>query len=159
MELFERFEEMNDILDRMNAEATTNADIPYVRLHDYLHYVDVKSFLHTYTRRLRLPEDEKVALLDFCYRDTLQLKPLIRDMDLYAFTFHYFKEMTYRTGNLDTPDDCVEKLDMERFSAYKEAREAQWSGAELSGEDRRLLDESFGHVISAMKAASISAEI
>lgn len=31
--------------------------------------------------------------------------------------------MTYRIGNLDTPDDCVEKLDMDILSPYRSARE------------------------------------
>lgn len=151
MTLFERFEEMNHVLDRMNAEATAAADIPYIRLHEYLHYVDVKTFWDTYTRRLRLPADVSADYLAFCYSDTLQLKPLIRDMDLYAFTFHYFKSMTYRTGNLDTPDDCVEKLDMERLSAYRAAREKQWRGETLTNDEEQLLAIPLRDILGCMR--------
>lgn len=31
--------------------------------------------------------------------------------------------MTYRAGNLDTPDDCVEKRDMDILLPYRPARE------------------------------------
>lgn len=33
------------------------------------------------------------------------------------------KSMTYRAGNLDTPDDCVEKRDMDILLPYRPARE------------------------------------
>ena len=118
MELFERFEELSRVIDQMNEQAVQKRDVPYVRLHDYVHYCDVQTFFHAYTRRLRLPLEKEKALFDFCYRDTLERKSEIGQTDLYAFTYHYFKNMTYRTGNLDTPDDCVEKLDLDLFDYY-----------------------------------------
>lgn len=44
--------------------------------------------------------------------------------------------MTYRIGNLDTPDDCVEKLDMDILSPYRSAREKQWRGEALTPQER-----------------------
>lgn len=140
MELFERYEALSSHIDQMNAEATKKADIPYIRLHDYVHYCDVKTFLHAYTVRLRLSKAETDSLLAFCVRDTLEMKSGTGEIDLYALTFHYFKSMVYRTGNLDTPDDCVEKLDMDRFGPYRAAREKQWAGDELTEEEQTLLD-------------------
>ena len=89
MELFERFDELSRTVDAMNAEATHNACIPYLRLHEYIHYCDVKLFLFGYTRRLCMSEAERTSLLRFCYEDTLLLKSRIGNRDLYAFTFHY----------------------------------------------------------------------
>ena len=59
MELFERFDELSRTVDAMNAEATHNACIPYLRLHEYIHYCDVKLFLFGYTRRLCMSEAER----------------------------------------------------------------------------------------------------
>ena len=36
MNLFERFEELNRIIDSMNAQAADTRDIPVILLHDYL---------------------------------------------------------------------------------------------------------------------------
>lgn len=151
MERFERFEELSAIIEGMNAEAVEKAEIPYIRLHDYVHYCDVKTFLHAYTRRLRLSKEERESLLFFCYRDTLELKNLIGERDLYAFTFRYFKRMVFRTGNLDTPDDCVEKLDMDRFNPYRAAREKSWRGEKLTEEEARLLRDTADTVIRDMR--------
>lgn len=150
MELFDRFEELSKIVDHMNAEATRNGDVPYLRLHEYIHYCDVKLFLFGYTRRLRMSGEERAALLRFCYQDTLGLKSRIGHRDLYTFTFHYLKRMTYRTGNLDTPDDCVEKLDMERFTPYRLAREAQWRGETLSPQRSALLKNTVCEILREM---------
>ena len=139
MELFERFENLSRVIDQMNEQAVQERDVPYVRLHDYVHYCDVQTFFHAYTRRLRLPQEEEKALFAFCYRDTLERKSEIGQTDLYAFTYHYFKNMTYRTGNLDTPDDCVEKLDLDLFMPYRQAREKEWRGETLNDTERELL--------------------
>lgn len=138
MELFDRFEELTGVIARMNSEAASQQDVPYIRLHDYVHYCDLQMFLHAYTRRLRLSAEKQAELLAFCYQDTLRLKNIIGPVELYTFTFHYLKCMTYRTGNLDTPDDCVEKLDMERFDRYRLAREKEWRGEALSAEEQAL---------------------
>ena len=151
MDLFERFEQLTSVMEAMNAEATKQADIPYIRLHDYVHYCDVKTFLHDYARRLRLNPAERESLLAFCFRDTLEIKSRIGERDLYAFTFHYFKSMVYRTGNLDTPDDCVEKLDMDRFGPYRAAREKQWRGETLTEEENHLLSDTEAAVQRAMR--------
>lgn len=63
MELFERFEDLSRVIDQMNEQAVQERDVPYVRLHDYVHYCDVQTFFHAYTRRLRLPQEEEKALL------------------------------------------------------------------------------------------------
>ena len=151
MDLFERFEQLTSVMEAMNAEATKQADIPYIRLHDYVHYCDVKTFLHDYARRLRLNPAERESLLAFCFRDTLEIKSRIGERDLYAFTFHYFKSMVYRTGNLDTPDDCVEKLDMDRFGPYRATREKQWRGETLTEEENHLLSDTEDAVLRAMR--------
>ena len=151
MELFERFEELSGIVERMNEEAVKRPDLPYIRLHDYVHYRDVKDFLLSYIRRLRLSDEEKSALLEFCYRDTLEMKSRIGERDLYAFTFRYFKSMVYRTGNLDTPDDCVEKLDMDRFGPYRSAREKQWRGEKLTPAEEKTLRYTEEKVLRSMK--------
>ena len=151
METFERFEELSGVIDRMNAEAARKTDVPYIRLHEYVHYCDVQVFLHAYTRRLRLDEETRKRLLAFCFRDTLEMKSRIGERDLYAFTFHYFKSMVYRTGNLDTPDDCVEKLDMDVFTPYRNAREKQWRGEKPTGEEEKLLQDTERRILAAMR--------
>ena len=151
MDLYERYEALTAVVESMNAEATHADDIPYIRLHEYVHYCDVKVFLHAYARRLRLGDAENAALLDFCYRDTLELKSCIAERDLYAFTYHYFKSMVYRTGNLDTPDDCVEKLDMDRFGPYRAAREKQWRGEPLSDKEQDLLTDTEKKILESMR--------
>ena len=148
---FERYEQLSAFVEEMNAQAMNQWDIPYLRLHDYLHYCDVKTFLLAYTRRLRLKESETQDLLAFCFRDTLELKNGLGNVDLYAFTYHYFRKMCYRTGNLDTPDDCVEKLDLERFGAYRQAREKQWRGEGLSDEERAILDRTVKDALMSLK--------
>ncbi len=152
MELFERFDQLTAVTEKMNAEAVARPDTPYLRLHEYVHYCDTQTFLHAYTRKLRLPPEEASALLRFVYRDTLELKQKIGALDLYAFTYHYLKRMTYRTGNLDTPDDCVEKLDMERLAPYRAAREKQWRGEALAPEEQALLDDTLRGALEALKA-------
>ena len=151
MELFKRYEELTGIVERMNEEAVKRADIPYIRLHDYVHYRDVKDFLTAYVRRLRLSDEEKAALLEFCYRDTLDMKARIGERDLYAFTFRYFKAMVYRTGNLDTPDDCGEKLDMDRFGPYRAAREKQRRGETLTPAEEETLRYTEEKILASMK--------
>ncbi|MDD3336171.1 MAG: hypothetical protein PHI98_11745 [Eubacteriales bacterium] len=153
MELFERFEELNRMVETLNAEATHNGNIPYLRLHEYIHYCDVKLFLFGYTRKLCMSQEERTSLLRFCYKDTLSLKSRIGNLDLYAFTFHYLKRMTYRTGNLDTPDDCVEKLDLERFTPYRLAREAEWRGEPLPTETRSLLEQTLAEILAELDEA------
>ncbi len=150
MELFDRYEEVNAVIEGMNRQATAQHDIPYIRLHDYVHYCDVKTFLYAYTRRLRLSETERKELLAFCYEDTLRLKNTLGNVDLYAFTYHYLKCMTYRTGNLDTPDDCVEKLDMERFGRYRQAREKQWRDEPLTAEETALVQRTVSDALDAL---------
>ena len=151
MDLFARYDELTDIIERMNAEAVKRNDLPYIRLHDYVHYMDVKDFLQAYTRRLRLSAEERSSLLRFCCRDTLELKTRAGERDLYALTFHYFKAMVVRTGNLDTPDDCVEKLDMDRFVPYRNAREKQWRNAVLSREESDTLTFTEKKILGSMK--------
>ncbi len=150
MELFERYEELTAHIDLMNAQATAGAAIPYIRLHDYVHYCDVKTFLHDYARRLPMSAEDKASLLLFCYRDTLDMKGRIGERDLYAFTFRYFKSMIYRTGNLDTPDDCVEKLDMDRFAPYRAAREKQWQGLPLTADEQKTLEYAEKKILNSM---------
>ena len=132
MDQFARFEELTAHIERMNREATENRDLPYIRLQEYSHYCAVKTFLRDYTGRLRLTQAEKEELLRFCYADTLRLRGRIGSYDLYAFTFHYLKGMTYRTGNLDTPDDCVAKLDMDLMNEYRAVREKEARGEALT---------------------------
>ena len=151
MDTFERFEELSACVEQMNAEAARQADLPYIRLHDYVHYCDVKTFLHDYARRLRLTDEERQALLRFCFRDTLERKAYIGERDLYAYTFRYFKCMVVRTGNLDTPDDCVEKLDMDRFGPYRSAREKQWQGLPLTQAEQELLAYTEQKILNSMK--------
>ena len=151
MDLFDRFDQLTGIIDRMNHEAVHQADIPYIRVHDYTHYCDVRVFLSACTRRLRLSVPVFKDLLAFCYRDTLEIKARIGERDLYAFTFRYFKNMVYRTGNLDTPDDCVEKLDMDLFAPYRAAREKQWRGEALTDAEAELLGRVERDAVRAMK--------
>ena len=113
MNLFERFEELSRIIDDMNAQAADARDIPVILLHDYVHYCDVQTFLKACTHSLRLSPAQTDSLMAFFYRDTLERKSELGALDLYTFTRQFFKYMTYRIGNLDTPDDCVEKLDMD----------------------------------------------
>lgn len=140
MELFARFDMLTEKINEMNREAVTSS-LPYLRLHEYTHYCDLKTFFHNYTRPLRLKREESDALFLFIWKDTLNLRGVIGEMDFYLFTFRYFKSMLYRTGNLDTPDDCVEKLDLDLFIPYKEAREREWLGR-ADAEDLALLERS-----------------
>ena len=84
----------------------------------------------------------------FFYRDTLERKSELGALDLYTFTRQFFKYMTYRIGNLDTPDDCVEKLDMDILSPYRSAREKQWHGEALTPQERELLDKTVQSVLA-----------
>lgn len=139
MTLFDRFEELSRVIGDMNAQAVRSRDIPFVLLHDYVHYCDVKTFFQACTRPLRLPGEQAAALLQFFYRDTLERKKEIGATDLYTFTYQFFKFMTLRTGNLDTPDDCVEKLDLDILAPYRAAREKEWRGEALTPEEATLL--------------------
>ncbi len=139
MKLFERFDELAQRIDRMNREAVQRCDIPYIRLHDFTHYMDLKVFFDAYTRRLRLPKEQSDALFAFIYEDTQAIKREHPKADLYLCTFAYFKHMVYRTGNLDTPDDCVEKLDLELFEPYRAARSKQMRDERLSDAEYALI--------------------
>lgn len=151
MELFERFEELSAHIDQMNRQATADSSIPYIRLQEYNHYCSMKLLFHHYICRLRIPEEEKQAFFRFCYQDTLFLRGRMGALDLHAFSYHYLRGMTYRTGNLDTPDDCVEKLDLDLLSAYRAAREKQWRGESLSGEEEALLESIVQKALAATK--------
>ena len=147
MELFERFDELAQHIDRMNHEAVQNYDIPYIRLHDFTHYMDLKVFFNAYTRRLRLPKEQSDALFSFIYEDTQTIKQEHPKADLYLCTFAYFKHMVYRTGNLDTPDDCVEKLDLDLFEPYRAARQKQLKNEALSDEERLLITRFHAQIL------------
>ncbi len=140
MELFERLDELAQHIDRMNRQAVQNYDIPYIRLHDFTHYMDLKVFFDAYTHRLRLPKEQTKALFSFIYEDTQTIKLEHPKADLYLCTFAYFKHMVYRTGNLDTPDDCVEKLDLDLFVPYRAARQKQMQNEALSDEERLIIE-------------------
>ena len=43
MELFERYEELSRVIREMNAQAVRSREIPYILLHDYVHYCDVQT--------------------------------------------------------------------------------------------------------------------
>ena len=148
MNLFERFEELSRIIDDMNAQAADARDIPVILLHDYVHYCDVQTFLKACTYSLRLSPAQTDSLMAFFYRDTLERKSELGALDLYTFTRQFFKYMTYRIGNLDTPDDCVEKLDMDILSPYRSAREKQWRGEALTPQERELLDKTVQSVLA-----------
>ena len=147
MELFERFDELAQCIDRMNHEVVQNYDIPYIRLHDFTHYMDLKVFFNAYTRRLRLPTQQSDALFSFIYEDTQTIKREHPKADLYLCTFAYFKHMVYRTGNLDTPDDCVEKLDLDLFEPYRAARQKQMKNEALSDEERLLITRFHAQIL------------
>ena len=140
MDLFARFEELTAHIRQMNHEATLDHAIPYIRQQEYNHYCGLKVLFENYICRLRIPEAEKQALFRFCYEDTLFLRGRLGSYDLHAFSFHYLKGMTYRTGNLDTPDDCVEKLDLDLLYAYRAAREKQWRDESLTDKEQDLLE-------------------
>ena len=148
MNLFERVEELSRIIDSMNAQAADTRDIPVILLHDYVHYCDVQTFLKACTHSLRLSPAQTDSLMAFFYRDTLERKSELGALDLYTFTRQFFKYMTYRIGNLDTPDDCVEKLDRDILSPYRSAREKQWRGEALPPQERELLDKTVQSVLA-----------
>lgn len=152
MELFERFEELSRTIEDMNAQAAHTRDIPVILLHDYVHYCDVQAFLQACTRPLRLTPAQTDSLMAFFYRDTLERKNEIGAIDLYTFTRQFFKYMTYRIGNLDTPDDCVEKLDMDILSPYRAAREKKWRGEALTPRERELLDKTLQSVLARCRS-------
>ena len=52
MELFARFDMLTEKINEMNREAVASS-LPYLRLHEYAHYCDLKTFFHNYTRPLR----------------------------------------------------------------------------------------------------------
>lgn len=139
MDLFERFEQLTAYINQLNRQATNDPSIPYIRQQEYYHYCGMKMLFQNYSCRLRIPESEKQALFRFCYEDTLFLRGRLGAFDLHIFSFHYLKGMTYRTGNLDTPDDCVEKLDLDLFTPYRQAREKEWRGETLNDAERELL--------------------
>lgn len=154
MELFTRFEQLTRLIDGLNREATEHPDLPYIRLQEYSHYCAVKTFTRDYACRLRLPREEEEALLAFFYRDTLALQGSIGPYDLYAFTFYYLRGMTYRTGNLDTPDDCVPKLDMDCVAAYRAAREKEWRGEALTEKEGAILRSVVDKALDQLKKRS-----
>lgn len=148
MELFERYEELSRVIREMNAQAVRSREIPYILLHDYVHYCDVQTLFMAYARPLRLPAAQAEEWLSFLYRDTRERKREIGSTDLYVYTCAFFRFMSCRTGNLDTPDDCVEKLDMDILAAYRAAREKQWRGEALTPQEVGLLDGTLRQVLS-----------
>lgn len=152
MDLFSRCEELNTTLDRMNQQAVEKDGVPVIRLRDYAHYCDTQTFFHAFTRRLNLTKAESRALFAFCHRDTADLRNRTAPFDPYLVTWRYFQFFSYRTGNLDTPDDCVEKLDPERFAPYRAAREKQWRGDPLTPEETRLLAGTENGILSVLFA-------
>ena len=151
MDLFDRYDQLTRTIDQMNHEAVLAADVPYIRLHDYVHYCDVKAFLFAYIRPLRLSPETVKDILAFCCRDLMEIKSRHGECDLYALTYHYFKSLVYRTGNLDTPDDCVEKLDMDRFAPYRAAREKAWHGDPLTAPEEDCLRRVEQEAVSSIR--------
>lgn len=150
MDSFERFEELTRVIEGMNREATRNRELPYIRLTEYVHYCEMKTFLRDYAGRLHLSPAERQELLRFFYEDTLRLRGRIGAYDLHAFTFHYFKAFMYRTGNLDTPDDCVEKLEIELIDEYRAAREKEARGEELTAEEKAIVERPVKRALEAL---------
>ncbi len=151
MDLFERFEQLTAHINQLNRQATNDPSIPYIRQQEYYHYCGMKMLFQNYSCRLRIPEAEKQALFRFCYEDTLFLRGRLGAFDLHIFSFHYLKGMTYRTGNLDTPDDCVEKLDLDLLYAYRAAREKQWKKKPLTEKEQDLLEFVVQKALKAMR--------
>ena len=149
--LADRFEQIDQVFETMNREALQVREIPFVRREAYLHYCNVKTFLQSYTRKLRPDADTFFAWLDFVYEDTRLLKNRIGSLDLYAFTFYYLKLMTFRTGNLDTPDDCVEILHLDLFLPYMRARQKEWRQETLTPDEYEILEKHVSQVLACMK--------
>lgn len=147
----ERFAELDAVVERMNREAAETPGMPYVRREEYMHFFHVRTFLEAFTKKLRPDTAVFSGWLDFVYRDTLEMKSGIGCLDLYTFTYLYLRRMTFRTGNLDTPDDCAEILDMARFQPYMEARLKAWRGETLTDGEKAVLDGHFHDVMNAMK--------
>ena len=84
MELFERYEELSRVIREMNAQAVHAREIPYILLHDYVHYCDVQTLFAAVARPLRLPAAQAEEWLSFLYRDTRERKREIGSTDLYA---------------------------------------------------------------------------
>ncbi len=148
MELFERYEELSRVIREMNAQAVNSREIPYILLHDYVHYCDVQTLFQAYARPLRLPEAQAEAWLAFLYRDTKERKREIGSTDLYTYTCQFFRFMSCLTGTLDPPDDCIEKLDMDILTAYRAAREKAWRGETLTRQESGLLEETIQRVLA-----------
>lgn len=151
-QLITQYEKIDQLFDQLNQQAVQEPGLPYVRRDAYNHFCNVKTFLHAYTRKLRPDEDTFREWLMFCYQDTLNLKSRIGSYDLYAFTFHYLKTMTFRTGNLDTPDDCVEILSLDLFLPYMEAREKQWHHIPLTQDEENILKRHYHEVLDILQA-------
>lgn len=150
-QLLKRYEEIDALIESMNREALRVSELPFVRREAYLHFTHVDQFLTTYSRRLRPSPEDYAAWRDFVCEDTTRLKSRIGSLDLYAFTFHYLKQMTFRTGNLDTPDDCVEILDLDRFLPYMEARQKEFRRQPLTEEEKQIVSKHLRGVLRAMK--------
>lgn len=147
----ERFAELDAVVESMNREAAETPGMPYIRIEEYVHYCHARTFLEAFTRKLRPDAAVFSGWLDFVYRDTLEMKSRIGCLDLYTFTYVYLRRMTFRTGNLDTPDDCTEILDMVRFQPYMEARLKAWRGQALTDKENDVLEKHFLDVLNAMK--------
>ena len=58
--------------------------------------------------------------------------------------------MTYRTGNLDTPDDCVAKLDMDLMNEYRAVREKEARGEALTPAEEALAEGVVRRALDAL---------
>ncbi len=148
----ERYFRLDGILEDLNREAAAGDGIPFLRMEDYVHFDHVRSFLREYGVNVKAEDGDWRELAEFCFRDTREIRSRAGDWDLYALTRHYFRQMSYRTGNLDTPDDCSEKLDWDRFAEYRKAREKQWRGQTPDPEETRLLEETEAAVTASLRS-------
>ena len=148
----DRFFRLDGVLDDLNREAAASDGVPFLRMEDYVHFDHVRSFLREYGVDVKAQDGKGWEMAKFCFRDTREIRSRAGDWDLYALTRHYFRQMSYRTGNLDTPDDCSEKLDWERFDRYRNAREKQWLGLKQDPDELRLLEETETAVTESLRS-------
>ncbi|NLI22471.1 MAG: hypothetical protein GX418_13115 [Clostridiales bacterium] len=107
----------------------------------YLLYAAVRSQTAAFARSLPGGRDAAEDLLAFCFLDLRELCALLAPLDPELTVRRYFDYFRVRSGNPDTPDDRVDRLDEDRFLPYRRAREKMWRAEALISGEEALLRE------------------
>ena len=123
------------------AEQAGRESLALAPVQSYVLYTAVRSQTNAFARTLPGGLDAAEALLTFCLRDLQELCAWLAPFDPELTVLHYFECFRVRSGNPDTPDDRISRLDEDRFLPYRHAREKQWRAEALTSREEALLRE------------------